>query len=99
MVGYQGWYVQKSTRLPEEENHTNIILLTKRFTCPGDGEPVGPGELHTTSTSRPGFLLYKVIMAGYIGSTIQYQMVVDPTPMYGLMSQVIHLPNCSQLPD
>jgi uncharacterized membrane protein len=45
------------------------------------------------------FLLYKVIMAGYIGSTIQYQMVVDPTPMYGLMSQVIRLQNYSQLPD
>ena len=53
-----------------------------------------------TSLSWKHILLSdKVIMDGCIGSTFRYQMVVDPTPIYGLMSPVIHLQNCSQLPD
>ena len=87
----------KTTGSPEEKTN-NVDFSLKRFTCAGDGEPIAPGEVASVNFLLfPGFLFYKVIMAGYIGSTIQYQMAVDPTPMYGLMSQVVHLPNCTQL--
>ena len=72
MVGYQGWYVFLVQHKISPEGETSLILIAffffkkkKRFTCPGDGEPVSPGEF--TNLFQLSYLYLLFTLQGHHG--------------------------------